>query len=96
MIAKEGWLTLIKSVLLTMSIHQLVVMEAPIWLLDEINKLTRPFLWAGKKEANGGDFLLTWERVCKLECFGGIGVKNLRLPGLALCVCWEWLKKTDR
>jgi hypothetical protein len=63
--------------------------------LDEINKWARAFFWAAKEEVHGGQCLVTWDAVCKPTCYGGLGVKNLVLQGLALRVRWEWLRRTD-
>ncbi|KAM0830034.1 hypothetical protein ACQ4PT_066498 [Festuca glaucescens] len=95
LIAKPGRLTLVKAVMSARPIHHLLIAEAPRWLLEEINKGMRGFFWAGKDRANGGQCLVAWERVCKPIEFGGLGVKDLRLHGLALRVRWEWLRRTD-
>jgi hypothetical protein len=60
LIDRAGCLILIKAVLTARSIHQLLVEDAPVWLLEEINKWLRGFFWAGKKEANGGQCLVAW------------------------------------
>ncbi|XP_071677028.1 uncharacterized protein [Lolium perenne] len=70
-------------------------MEAPVWLLEEIDRWTRAFFWTGKEKVAGGQCLVAWQQVCKPLCFGGLVVKNLRLQGLALHVRWEWLKRTE-
>ena len=38
--------------------------------------------------------MVSWEAICKPYCYGGLGVKNLRLQGLALRLWWEWLRRT--
>jgi hypothetical protein len=43
LIAREGQLLLIKTVEAAKPIHQLLVAEAPIWVLDEIGKWQRFF-----------------------------------------------------
>jgi hypothetical protein len=55
----------------------------------------RAFFWAGKKEVNGGQCPVAWDSVCKPLHLGGLGIKNLRMQGLALRVCWDWLQRTD-
>jgi hypothetical protein len=44
---------------------------------------------------NGGQCLIAWENVCKPTDMGGLGVKDLKLQGLALRARWEWLRRTD-
>jgi hypothetical protein len=54
LLARSGRLILIKSVVTARPIHQLLVKEAPVWLLDEIDKWTRAFFWAGKEGCQWG------------------------------------------
>jgi hypothetical protein len=81
-IAKEGRLVLIKSVISARPLHQLLITDAPVWLLYEVNKWARAFFWARKEEVNGGQCLVAWDNICKLTCFGGLGVDDLKLHGL--------------
>jgi hypothetical protein len=30
-----------------------------------------------------------------VKVFGGLGIRNLRIHGLAMRVRWEWLRRTD-
>jgi hypothetical protein len=72
-----------------------MVAEAPIWVLEELVKWMRAFFWARKKDVNGGQCLVAWDAICKPTQLGGLGVKDLRLQGLALRVRWCWLRRTD-
>jgi hypothetical protein len=73
----------------------MVVAEAPAWLLEDINRWMRAFFWAGKDEVQVGQCLVVCRSICKPKEFGGLGVKDLRLQGLALRVRWMWLTRTD-
>jgi mannosylglycoprotein endo-beta-mannosidase len=95
LIKKEGRLVLINSVVSARAVHQLVVAEAPMWLLEEINRWMRAFFWAGKDRVTGGKCLVAWESMCKPKEVGGLGIKCLRLQGLALRLRWLWLRRTD-
>jgi hypothetical protein len=64
-------------------------------MLEEINKWARAFFWAGKEDVNGGQCLVSWQQICRPICYGGLGVKDLRMQGLALRVRWEWLRRSD-
>jgi hypothetical protein len=86
MIARAGRLTLVKSVMAARPAHHLLIEEAPVWVLEEIKRSLKGFFWAGKERANGGQCLVAWEQIAKPQEFGGLGVKNLRLHGLALRV----------
>ncbi|KAM0911464.1 hypothetical protein ACQ4PT_013479 [Festuca glaucescens] len=96
LVRREGRLVLLNSVVAARAVHQMVVTEAPLWLLEEINKWMRAFFWAGKSEVRGGQCLVAWRSICKPKEFGGLGVKDLRLQGLALRVRWHWLRRTDQ
>jgi hypothetical protein len=39
--------------------------------------------------------MVAWDTICKPTRLGGLGVKDLRLQGLALRVRWCWLRRTD-
>jgi hypothetical protein len=95
LIARAGRLMLIKTVISARPIHHILVAEPPAWLLEEVVKYIRGFFWVGKKQANGGQCLVAWDNICKPTHLGGLGVKDLRLHGLALRVRWEWLQRTD-
>jgi hypothetical protein len=84
LIAREGRLMLIKTIVAAKPVHQMLVAEAPAWVLEEINKWQRAFFWVAKDHVSGGKCLVAWDAICKPYEFGGLGVKNLRLQGLAL------------
>jgi hypothetical protein len=95
LLARPGRLVLVKAVMEARPVHHLLITEAPVWLLEEVEKSCRGFFWAGKDRANGGQCLVAWGQICKPLALGGLGVKNLRKQGLALRVRWEWLQRTD-
>lgn len=39
--------------------------------------------------------VVAWRSICKPKELGGLGIKELRLQGLALRVRWLWLRRTD-
>jgi hypothetical protein len=95
LLQRSGCLILIKSVIMARTVHQLLIADGPVWLLEEINRWARGSFWAGKDRVNGGQCLVSRQQVCKPICYGGLGVKILRLQGIALRVRWEWLRRTD-
>jgi hypothetical protein len=60
-----------------------------------VDKTLKAFFWAGKKRLIGGKCLVAWDAISKPTRYGGLGVKNLKLQGLALRARWEWLRRTD-
>ncbi|KAM0904437.1 hypothetical protein ACQ4PT_017999 [Festuca glaucescens] len=95
MITRASRLVLVKTVITARPVHHMLVEAAPGWMLEEAAKCMQAFFWAGKKEANGGQCLVAWDSVCKPLRLGGLGIKNLRMQGVALRVRWEWLQRTD-
>ncbi|KAF8733041.1 hypothetical protein HU200_015400 [Digitaria exilis] len=81
---KAGRLTTIKSVMCAKNVHVMISLKIPDWVMHEIDKYNRGFLWSGKARANGGQCL-----------FGGLGIPDLRVAALALRLRWLWLKRTD-
>jgi hypothetical protein len=53
------------------------------------------FFWDGKDKVHGGQCLVLWDYICMSYKYGVLGVKDLRLHGLALRVMWEWLQRVD-
>jgi hypothetical protein len=50
---KTGRLTLVKSVLSAIPVHQLLAFAPPKKTLKQLEKIQRGFLWAGRAVANG-------------------------------------------
>lgn len=92
---KPGRLSLVKSVVGAIPIHQLLVLAPPKKTSRLMEKMERGFLWEGPTDANGGSCRVNWRRVCRPTSLGGLGVQNLEGTGLALCVRWQWLSRTD-
>lgn len=89
-----GRITMVNSVLSAIPIYLLVAIDAPRWIIKGIDKIRRGFLWAGKAEAKGG---CCWGRMDKSllpKEYGGLGVPNLELMGIALRSRWSWMQRT--
>lgn len=89
LISCEGRLVLNKSVIAVKPVHHLLVSD-----VEEIEKWTRAFS-SGKEEVNGEQCLVPWERICKPHYFGRLGVKDLKLHGLAFRTRCKWLRRTN-
>jgi hypothetical protein len=76
-------------------IHQLMVLDPPTWVFENINKWMRSFFWARKDKISGGQCLVAWDTICRPTCFGGLSVKDTSLQVITLRVRWEWLRRSD-
>lgn len=79
-----GRTALVHFVLSAMPIHLLLALNVPKWVIKAINKIRRGFLWKGRKEANGGSYLVAWEKVQRPLDLGGHGTPNLEVMGWSL------------
>lgn len=94
-ISLDGRIILVKQVLSTMVVYQMLVLEMPVWLRKQIDKLRRGFLCKGKEFAIGGKWLVSWKVVCRPTCFGGLGILDLAAQSTALRLRWMWMQWTD-
>lgn len=52
-------------------------MQVPSGVLQQIEKLRRAFLWAGKQTTSPSKCLVAWQTVCTTKDLGGLGIKDL-------------------
>jgi hypothetical protein len=90
-----GRVTMVNAVLSAIPIYLLVAIDAPKWVIKGIDKVRRGFLWAGKAQVNGGCCRVAWTKVCSPKDYGGLGVPNLKLMGIALRSRWTWMQRTS-
>jgi hypothetical protein len=75
-------------------VYHLMALDVDPWFLHAADKLRCGFLWAGKNEANGGNYLVAWDAVCAPKCLGVLGLPNLRWMHAVLRAHWIWLQRT--
>lgn len=92
---KAGRLTTVKAVMSAICVHSFISLKVPDWVLHEIDKWRRGFLWAGRSKAHGGKCLVPWPSACRLPDYGGLGIPDLRIAAFSLRLRWLWLQKTN-
>ena len=74
MMAKGRRPTLVKSVLATMPLHQMVVLGLNKKTKKQIDKIPRGFLWLGRVATQCGHCHVNWFKVCRPLRLGDLGV----------------------
>nr|XP_020196053.1 uncharacterized protein LOC109781868 [Aegilops tauschii subsp. strangulata] len=95
LVTRPGRLILVNQVVRARPTHHLIMVKAPKWALERVDKGCRAFFWAGSEEIQGGKCAVAWCRVCRPKQLGGLGLVDLYKQGIALRLRWEWLKRTD-
>ncbi|KAK1681015.1 hypothetical protein QYE76_041863 [Lolium multiflorum] len=70
-------------------------LDIPPKVLEALLKISRAFMWNGRREVKGGQCLVAWDKVASPKLLGGLGIPNLKLLNLALRCRWSWLQKVD-
>lgn len=95
LLEKSGRLVLVKAVLTAIPIYVLLAIDVPKWFIKAVDKWRRQFLWDGRKQLNGGNCPVNWQRVTRPQKFGGLGVHDLQALAWTLRMRWLWMKRTD-
>lgn len=85
-----GRLVLLKSVLLALPVYYMSVMALPVWVIIEIDKIRKKFIWHGINVEGRKMNLVKWEIVCMPKQLGGLGVADLRTFNQALLLKWHF------
>lgn len=93
---KSGRLIVVKSVASAVPIYTIMANNLPGWAVEEIEALQRNFLWVGGEQSARGKCTVVWPTVCRPTTLGGLGVRDLKLAGIALQTRWLWLQKNDQ
>lgn len=70
----------------------------PVWVIQEIDKIRRRFLWHGVATESHKLNLANWSIVCTPRELGGLGVLDLKVFNLAMLMkwCWHWAKLEEK
>jgi hypothetical protein len=89
-VTMAGRSALVKSVLTSIVIYYLAVLNILVEVLLKIYSIRRAFLWTACNKVTGGKCKVNWEMVCKPKDCGGLGILNLTKFSSALCMRWLW------
>uniref|UniRef100_A0A452XJ19 Reverse transcriptase zinc-binding domain-containing protein n=1 Tax=Aegilops tauschii subsp. strangulata TaxID=200361 RepID=A0A452XJ19_AEGTS len=92
---RAGRLALVKFFLCTIPVHQRVAFAPSKKRLQQLEKIQRGFLWAGRAITNGGHCHVNWHHASRPLALGSLGVRDVERVGLALRLRWLWLSRTD-
>jgi hypothetical protein len=67
-----GRATLVKSVLTAIPVYYLIALQCPKWVIKDVDKIRRGFLWKGRKDVKGGYCLVDWQRFWRPLGLGGL------------------------
>lgn len=88
-LSMAGRLTLLQSVLEMIPSYAIQTTVFPAALCDELDKLTRKFLWGASGKARRFHSV-SWDRVCKPKEEGGLGLKSAHLMNQAYLIKLGW------
>jgi hypothetical protein len=77
-------LVLMKSVMSSISIYFMSVLHLSNWIIEEIDKIRRDFLWHDIDHSNKKMHLANWKLVCRPKKLRGLGVIDLKVMNQAL------------
>ena len=83
-LTKAGKLILIKAVLLALPIFQFSLLLSRKFILAQISKLLRDFLWEGGKGNQKKLHLVNWDILKRPIVKGGLQIRDPELENLAL------------
>ncbi|KAJ3696607.1 hypothetical protein LUZ61_000312 [Rhynchospora tenuis] len=89
-LSKAGRTVLASSVLSTIPIYFMSVFILPAWVIKEIDRVRRDFIWSKTSNGSKGVHLLAWDRMCMPKEIGGLGLVNLKLHNISLLLRWLW------
>ena len=96
LMSTAGRIIWVRFVLSAIPIYVLIAVKAPMWFIKAVNKLRRAYLWSGRKQVNGGNCLVSWEKVQRPLEYDGLGILNLEYMSWALQIRWLSLQRQTR
>lgn len=76
-LSMAGWATLVQSSISSMSYYAMQTTKLPRTTCDEIDRISRRFLWGGTEEQRRVH-LVSWDTVTKYKASEGLGIRSMR------------------
>ncbi|XP_026442388.1 uncharacterized protein LOC113341892 [Papaver somniferum] len=90
MLSFQDRVVLVKSVIASFSIHNIVVYKWPRKFVHQCEVAIRNFLWSGDSQVSRS-FVVSYDKVCAPLNEGGLGITKMRVMNKALLMklCWN-------
>lgn len=85
-----GRLTLINSVIFAIPTYWMSLFRLPCWVIKEINRIWRDFLWSEPDIDHPRCRLASWKLLCWPKDYSGWGILDLCTFNQALVGKWWW------
>jgi len=89
LLSAGGRVILLRHVLASMALHQLVVLQVPKLIISSLNRLMSSFFW-GERDGKGKKKLVAWRNICKPIEEGGLGIRSFDEMQKALHLKLAW------
>ncbi|KAJ1695315.1 hypothetical protein LUZ63_012013 [Rhynchospora breviuscula] len=96
LMTRAGRAVLASSVLSSIPVYFMSVFQLPSWVIRDIDKVRRNFIWKRNGVSGTGIPLLAWDRVCLPKQLGGFGLQQLKLHNISLLLRWIWRLYSQR
>lgn len=95
LLSQSGRKILVKHVITSIPLYFMAVGKILVGICEEIEKLSRAFLWTGDENNKKGWILMAWKTICKPKTSGGLGIRSLRAMNSAMLGKIGWCLAND-
>lgn len=77
LLSQTGRKTLVKHVITSILLYYMTIVKIPLGIYDEVEKLSRTFLWRGDVNEKKQWVPVAWNNICEPKFCGGLGIKRV-------------------